>query len=324
MPDQAPYLRHLSNSAQLVTTYEAVRAGFVALALERNRRATPYIEEARVLQSLASQVSSPKDLLTLDTIQPALLTAAGVSDKASGHMLPEHKLQAIQGLIQDFLEPSGESFAEELVFRFLLTRGDSLGGAMRNVGGVLAQRKLTRTIIATLTLANIPYHWLHKANHTWVPMTEDDTNIEVHTRGISWTTTDRNRTIMYNLTVPLVKNNIDICLFDCAYQDILQQVNKSFVVTSPPHYIALGELKGGIDPAGADEHWKTAGSALLRIKRAFQEKGLSPHTFFIGAAIEKRMADEIWEQLENGSLSNAANLTDSDQVASVANWLCTL
>lgn len=62
MPDQAPYLRHLSNSAQLVTTYEAVRAGFVALALERNRRATPYIEEARVLQSLASQVSSPKDL----------------------------------------------------------------------------------------------------------------------------------------------------------------------------------------------------------------------------------------------------------------------
>jgi type II restriction enzyme len=39
-------------------------------------------------------------------------------------------------------------------------------------------------------------------------------------------------------------------------------------------------LKGGIDPAGADEHWKTAGSALLRIKRAFQAEGLAPATFF--------------------------------------------
>ncbi|MFO5475513.1 MAG: AvaI/BsoBI family type II restriction endonuclease, partial [Dolichospermum sp.] len=34
---------------------------------------------------------------------------------------------------------------------------------------------------------------------------------------------------------------------------------------------------------------------------------LSPHTFFIGAAIEKRMAEEIWNDLESGKLSNAAN-----------------
>jgi hypothetical protein len=83
-------------------------------------------------------------------------------------------------------------------------------------------------------------------------------------------------------------------------------------------------LKGGIDPAGADEHWKTAGSALLRIKRAFQAEGLAPATFFVGAAIEKRMANEIWEQLADGTLSNAANLTVADQVSSLANWLCGL
>ena len=33
-------------------------------------------------------------------------------------------------------------------------------------------------------------------------------------------------------------------------------------VENPKHYLACGELKGGIDPAGADEHWKTAGKAL--------------------------------------------------------------
>lgn len=36
-----PHRLHLENSQSLVTSYEATRAGFVALALERSRRATP-------------------------------------------------------------------------------------------------------------------------------------------------------------------------------------------------------------------------------------------------------------------------------------------
>lgn len=39
-----PYLRHLSESDGLVTTRAEVRAGFVAMALEKNRRATPLVE----------------------------------------------------------------------------------------------------------------------------------------------------------------------------------------------------------------------------------------------------------------------------------------
>ena len=90
---------------------------------------------------------------------------------------------------------------------------------------------------------------------------------------------------------------------------------------TPKKYIALGELKGGIDPAGADEHWKTAHSALERIRAAFQEKNLNPSTFFIGAAIEKAMAREIFDQLQNGLLSNAANLTNEKQLVSICKWL---
>lgn len=40
------YRNHLQSSDDLVTTYEATRAGFVALALEKNRRATPYVAQA--------------------------------------------------------------------------------------------------------------------------------------------------------------------------------------------------------------------------------------------------------------------------------------
>lgn len=36
------------------------------------------------------------------------------------------------------------------------------------------------------------------------------------------------------------------------------------------------------------------------------------------------MATEIWRMLENGTLENAANLTNDDQIASITRWLCAL
>lgn len=157
MMSSPPYQRHLASSDDLVTSYEATRAGFVALALEKNRRATPYVAEARALQAAASQARTPADLRTLPGIEAGLLAAAGVSDKALVHLQSADKRMAIDGLIENLLEPAGEKFVEELVFRFLLTRGDTLGGSMRNIGGVLAQRKLTRAIIAALRIAGISY-----------------------------------------------------------------------------------------------------------------------------------------------------------------------
>jgi hypothetical protein len=47
-------------------------------------------------------------------------------------------------------------------------------------------------------------------------------------------------------------------------------------------------------------------------------------TFFIGAAIEAKMAGEIWALLKAGTLENAANLTDENQIISITRWLCTL
>lgn len=314
-----PHRRHLQSSDDLVTTYEATRAGFVALALEKNRRATPYVAEARALQEAALQAKTLADLLDIKGIEAGLLTAAGLSDKALVHLLPEDKAEAIKGLIKNFLEPAGAKFVEELVFRFLLTRGDTFGGSMRNIGGVLAQRKLTRAILSTLTIAGIRYRWQHTKTRKWADMTDDDSEIELSLRGLGWEYEGKSRTLVYNLTVPLVKNNVDLCLFNLNSEE-LEATNYDL----PDSYVALGELKGGIDPAGADEHWKTARAALERIREAFSQAGFSPCTFFIGAAVEKKMAGEIWSQLENGVLSNAGNLSEENQIASVSHWLCTL
>jgi hypothetical protein len=149
------YRNHLQSSDDLVTTYEATRAGFVTLALEKNRRATPYVAEARALQAAAGQVGSPADLLNIQGVEIGLLTAAGLSDKSLAHLTPEDKIDAINGLIKNFLEPAGAKFVEELVFRFLLTRGDTLGGSMRNVGGALAQRKLTLALFFRLLQSQV-------------------------------------------------------------------------------------------------------------------------------------------------------------------------
>ncbi|NET55660.1 MAG: restriction endonuclease [Symploca sp. SIO2E6] len=314
-----PYRNHLQSSENLVTTYEATRAGFVALALEKNRRATPYVAEARVLQEAAYQARLPTELLKIEGITSGLLTASGLSDKSLKHLTSQDKTEAINGLIKNYLEPAGNKFVEELVFRFLLTRGDKLGGSMRNVGGVLAQRKLTRTIISTLTIAGINYYWQHSKTRKWVEMTTDDSDIELYLRGISWENLGKNRTLIYNLTVPVVGNNVDMCLFNLSPKEL--QASKCNLVES---YIALGELKGGIDPAGADEHWKTARTALKRIREAFYKVNHLPHIFFIGAAIEKKMAVEIWNQLENNTLTNAANLNEENQVVSISRWLCNL
>ena len=52
MTNQNPYRQHLSNFEDLITPYESTRAGFIELALEKNIKASPFIEEAKALRIL--------------------------------------------------------------------------------------------------------------------------------------------------------------------------------------------------------------------------------------------------------------------------------
>lgn len=308
------YLKHVSSADDLLTSYEATRAGFVALALEKNRRATPFVAEARALKEAASKATNASDLVNIKGIESGLLTASGLSDKSLNHLDESDKTQAIKQLIKNFLEPAGSQFVEELVYRFLLIRGDTLGGAMRNIGGFIAQKKVTRALLSCLSIAGIDPLILLYGRKTWMKKPEVDADIEDSIRGLYWRFESKDRCLLNNIKVPIVGTNVDMCIFN---------VHPNLVnIANPSHYVALGELKGGIDPAGADEHWKTASSALTRIRVAFGKHNIHPSIFFIGAAIEKRMSTEIWNQLVNESLANAANLTDDAQVISICRWLC--
>ena len=312
------YKNHLTSSDSLVTPYEATRAGFVALALEKNRKATPFVNEAKALKANASIANTPNELLQIESIQTSLLTAAGISDKAKNHLTDGDKREAIKGLIRNFLDPAGNDFIEELVYRFLLTRGDSLGGSIRNIAGTLGERKFIRVIISTLSIAGRNFYWMHSKTKRWLKGSKDDSDIEMQSKGLCWKYNGQPRTLICNLTAPIVGKNIDYCLFNCKMDEIIFGKNTRSAYHKPQKYIALGELKGGIDPAGADEHWKTGKSALRRIRKAFSELSLTPYTFFIGAAIEKSMAEEIYDQLQRDTLTN------DNQLFSICNWLVQL
>jgi hypothetical protein len=68
------YKNHLNTGFDLVTAYEKTRSGFVALAIERNRRATPLIDQARVLKPTFRTLNSDREKLRGEKIQVSIKT----------------------------------------------------------------------------------------------------------------------------------------------------------------------------------------------------------------------------------------------------------
>lgn len=311
----------IKKADDLVTSKQETRAGFIAMALEKNYMAVPYIEEAKALKALASQVVTPKDLLKVQDLRVGLLTASGLSDKSLNHLTEADKTLAIEGLIEKFLEPAGKSFIDELIYRYLLTKGDALGGKARNLAGSLGERKFLRSLISVFNLSGINYKWKDDETNTWLDKPKDDVGIEKRIKAIYWKKKS-DRLLVLNINVPLVNKNVDLSILQAKPEELLN--GKQSVIYKHNKYVALGELKGGIDPAGADEHWKTANSALNRIRTSFNKKKLKPQTFFIGAAIENAMAIEIFKQLKSGAMNNASNLTNDKQLTTVCEWIINL
>ncbi|MDP3147840.1 MAG: AvaI/BsoBI family type II restriction endonuclease [Ignavibacteria bacterium] len=303
----------------LVTSREKTRAGFIAMALEKNYIAIPYVEEAKALKSLANRVNKPKELLLSSDLRVGLLTASGLSDKSLNYLTEEDKTLAIKGLIEEFLEPAGANFIDELVYRYLLTKGDALGGKARNLAGSLGEKKFLRSILSVFNISGINYQWKDKDTNAWLNKPTDDNGIEKRIKALYWKKGNADRLLVMNINVPLVSKNVDVSILNGTTKDLT--TGKQSIIHLHDKYIALGELKGGIDPAGADEHWKTANSALNRIRTSFAKDKLKPQTFFIGAAIENSMATEIFKHLHTGTLNNAANLTVDDQLTAVCNWI---
>ena len=314
------YNKYINDSTDLVTSHEQTRAGFLSIALEKNMVSDPYVKNALTFKSMVKDVKNPDVLIEMDEVRPFLVTASGLSDKSLNYLSMDDQKLAIKELIEKFLKPAGSEFIDEAVFRYLIIKGDAVGGLMRNRIGALGEEKLIRCLLSCMEVQGISYELLSKTEAgSWYEGTVKE-GIEKDIKAIHWTNSKGDRVLGLNLIIPLVKKNVDLCLFDAN----IDAYGNGSIVRSPEKAIMLGELKGGIDPAGADEHWKTANTALNRIRNSFDEASLPIKTSFVGAAIVTAMAGEIFMQLEYDILSNAANLTNRDQLVEFCNWILML
>lgn len=296
----------ISSAADLVTPRAAIIEGFIEQARMKSEEAAPFVAEAKRFVKALSGVKSESDLHNLladPETRDALISAAGLSDKARGHLSENELDQAALNVLHQFFSMEEGEFGEEILYRYLLTKGDALGGKMRNLIGGIAEEKFASHVVAALQSQKInPRLGTSRSNKV---------------NRIQW----GGRLTLFNRTPKFIGKNIDFIMLDLS----IPHQNERELLEMPMAYLTCGELKGGIDPAGADEHWKTARSALNRIAERFEKKGMPhPSLFFVGAAVAKSMAKEIYADLQSGKLAYAANLTQDDQVRDLADWIVSL
>jgi hypothetical protein len=250
--------------------------------------------------------NSPDELFASapDSMIDAVVAASGYSDKACKYFSKAELRKAAESIVKATYERDPGRWKNRLAARYLLTRGDSLGGEMRNWVGAQAGRELGDQLTAALKRRGISAEFITEPKSGKL-------------RSIKW----KNRRLVFDRKSPLVGKNVDVILLDDSKPDGTgDQQRERTLMQSPDKYIACGELKGGIDKAGADEHYKTANAATGRIRKAIPKV----KSFFVGRAIESAMAREIYSDLSNGELDNAANLTNKAQIESLAEWLVKL
>jgi hypothetical protein len=284
----------------LITSHKAICEGFLLQALAKIDQASPFVAQADLLLKKLKEVNDIKDLVQKKEIEKFLIAAAGFSDKARSRLQQNELDKVLEDVLNKISENAGDQWREEIVYRFLLTRGDSLGGMMRNITGALAGTKFAEAVMKSLQKKGIGY--------------EEKYSKKNKIQAIFWDS----RSLLFDRTPKCVNKNIDVILLNTPgdYSTATNSLEENEA------YLCCGELKGGIDPAGADEHWKTANSALQRIRLCFADK--CPKLFFVGAAIEASMALEIYNQLQDGRLSHAANLNEQEQLHDLTDWLVSL
>lgn len=313
-------LASIHTSKDLETTYDETKLGFLSIALRKSKEAQYYVNLADALRTKIDTLDDAHVLLEVTNLLVPLCEAAGISTKARSYLTERDLREIIEDFFDEFIYPLGEKFQDDLVSRYLLTLGDALGGRMRNIIGSMASERLTEKIVASLKLTEKPFFFLERKSKKWIHDASYSVDCLSNIKGLYWSRNGEHRTLLYDTTIPIVRKNIDLILLNQDCRKFSKSELKS-CLSSVQNYELLGELKGGVDPAGADEHWKTAGTALSRIRSSFSEKNRTVRTLFIGAAIEKAMAEEMYTQVLDNTLTVCANLTKPTQVSEVCDWI---
>jgi hypothetical protein len=308
-------LAHIQSATDLETSYEATCQGFRDQAKAKAERATPYVEKASQFWEELQQCTTSAQVLKNPRLQEDLISTAGVSAKAKQYLEPQDIERILSGIIEGIPDDHKKQFREELFYRYLLCKGGSFDGEMKNYTGAEAGRLIVARLLDALEVKHDPSVWFKgRRRPEKLPEARGPAGSR-KVQKIAWP----NRILVFDKKPPVIEKNVDLLLLDAT----VPMTEKS-LMNNADCYLACGELKGGIDPAAIDQRWPAAKSFFDTVTSAFDKKRTKPALFFVAAAISKSLAKELFERLQNGKLSYAANLTVPLQVEKLVSWLVTL
>ena len=118
--------KHIKNSTDLETPHESICQGFLQQASAKVEKAEPYIQEAKKLAEGLEYAKNVEEILEIPTLRDSLLTAVGFSEKAL-NILSEHELSSVlKKVLSKIFRGDDSDFRTQIVYRYLLTKGDSL------------------------------------------------------------------------------------------------------------------------------------------------------------------------------------------------------
>lgn len=286
----------------LISTAEDTASAFALQALRKTDLAISYLDAAEVFEAKLEKLDDIHQIINNEGIRGDLLTSVGISDKAKKYFTSESAKAYLEEIVKKIDAQTNKSLKLDLVNRFLLTSGDSMGGRSRNLIGREGGDRLIQFIREGLEKKEIHYEVVSNSQDKITSLIWDQ------------------RIMLFDVKPSWIGKNIDVILLKDA-----NGTNNIEIREKPELFLACGEIKGGADPAGSDEHWKTARSALERISDAFKEANCPcPKLFFAGLSIVPGVAKEIVDHLDHGKLSKASNLARAEQVAALADWLISL
>jgi len=198
-------------------------------------------------------------------------TATGATEKAKKGLGYDEKQIRSHIIAKIGVTTKIKDAIEILTIGYSLVLGDSMGGSMRNLIGNIGEDRIENVLNTKFGGQRV------KSTESGRPKITKCSNPP--------------RTLHWNVKIPGQRN------FD-------------LVISKSTTLISVLEIKSGIDPAGADEHWSTASSKLLKLHQAMP----SLKCGFAGAVIVDSTRREIAEGIKRKELVCGININSDIEI----------
>ena len=287
------------NTHDLITHDQYVISGCKWQAKKKSELTSDVIKYSSEAKKMLRKIENNKNILNTIISTPILfdfiIGAIMLSQKSLQHFSQSELKKYIKNNV-NFDRINEQNYLNELERYYLMSAGETIGGKIRNLVGKKGNDIFVNYIKEYFQTKNVSYQIIEKNGNVQKIYTEE-------------------LVILFNKKPNFIGKSVDFMVLK-KYSD------GTYDIEDHNQYISAGELKSGIDPAGADEHWKTAATALKRIHQSFVKEGIdSPNIYFIGGAISKHMASEIIHYMENDKLKYAANLNYKNQMKKIIKHL---